>query len=76
MPDSDQRRLIEVAFRLKQVSLDPVYEKNVRHGTETCCVLVSFPFLVREPHKILLVHGNLLVAPEVPKNDGLGNPKI
>jgi hypothetical protein len=42
MPDPDQRRLIEVAFRLKQASLDPVYEKNVRHGTETCCVIVSF----------------------------------
>jgi putative DNA methylase len=32
MPDPDQRRLIEVAFPLKQASLDPVYEKNVRHG--------------------------------------------
>jgi hypothetical protein len=42
MPDPDQRRLIEVAFPLKQASLDPVYEKNARHGTETCCVLVSF----------------------------------
>src|SRR5512138_2178843 len=26
------RRLIEVAFPLKQVSLDSVHEKNVRHG--------------------------------------------
>jgi putative DNA methylase len=32
MPDPDQRRLIEVVFPLKQASLDPVYEKNVRHG--------------------------------------------
>ena len=32
MPDSDQRRLIEVAFPLKQASLDSVHEKNVRHG--------------------------------------------
>ena len=29
--DSD-KRLIEVAFPLKQVSLDSVHEKNVRHG--------------------------------------------
>ena len=29
MPD---RRLIEVAFTLKQTSLDSVHEKNVRHG--------------------------------------------
>ena len=29
---SDQKRLIEVAFPLKQVSLDSVHEKNVRHG--------------------------------------------
>ena len=29
MPD---RRLIEAAFPLKQVSLDSVHEKNVRHG--------------------------------------------
>jgi putative DNA methylase len=28
----DQRRLIEVAFPLKQASLDSVHEKNVRHG--------------------------------------------
>ena len=26
------KRLIEVAFPLKQVSLDSVHEKNVRHG--------------------------------------------
>jgi len=26
------RRLIEVAFPLKQASLDSVHEKNVRHG--------------------------------------------
>ena len=25
-------RLIEVAFRLKQASIGPVHEKNVRHG--------------------------------------------
>ena len=31
MPDND-KRLIEVAFPLKQVSLDSVHEKNVRHG--------------------------------------------
>ena len=31
MPESD-RRLIEMAFPLKQVSLDSVHEKNVRHG--------------------------------------------
>jgi predicted protein tyrosine phosphatase len=29
MPD---KRLIEVAFPLKQTSLDSVHEKNVRHG--------------------------------------------
>jgi putative DNA methylase len=29
---SDSRRLIEVAFPLKQASLDSVHEKNVRHG--------------------------------------------
>ena len=29
---SDNKRLIEVAFPLKQVSLDSVHEKNVRHG--------------------------------------------
>ena len=28
----DERRLIEVAFPLEQVSLDSVHEKNVRHG--------------------------------------------
>ena len=31
-PDPDPKRLIEVAFPLKQVSLDSVHEKNVRHG--------------------------------------------
>ncbi len=29
---TDQPRLIEVAFPLKQASLDSVHEKNVRHG--------------------------------------------
>ena len=29
---ADGRRLIEVAFPLKQTSLDSVHEKNVRHG--------------------------------------------
>src|SRR5437016_1860755 len=29
---SDRPRLIEVAFPLKQASLDSVHEKNVRHG--------------------------------------------
>lgn len=29
---SDQPRLIEFAFPLKQTSLDSVHEKNVRHG--------------------------------------------
>src|SRR5512134_782417 len=28
----DKKRLIEVAFPLKQTSLDSVHEKNVRHG--------------------------------------------
>jgi hypothetical protein len=32
MPDPDQPRLIEVAFPLKQASLDSVHEKHVRHG--------------------------------------------
>src|SRR6202790_3028539 len=32
MPDADKPRLIEVAFPLKQASLDSVHEKNVRHG--------------------------------------------
>src|SRR5262245_297279 len=32
MPDNDRPRLIEVAFPLKQASLDSVHEKNVRHG--------------------------------------------
>ena len=32
MPDPDRPRLIEVAFPLKQASLDSVHEKNVRHG--------------------------------------------
>ncbi len=31
MPDSDRPRLIEVAFPLKQASLDSVHEKSVRH---------------------------------------------
>jgi len=31
MPDND-KRLIEVAFPLKQASIDSVHEKNVRHG--------------------------------------------
>src|SRR5215203_3523911 len=29
---TDNRRLIEAAFPLKQASLDSVHEKNVRHG--------------------------------------------
>jgi Protein of unknown function (DUF1156) len=32
MTDDDRPRLIEVAFPLKQASLDSVHEKNVRHG--------------------------------------------
>ena len=32
MPEPDRPRLIEVAFPLKQASLDSVHEKNVRHG--------------------------------------------
>ena len=32
MREPDHRRLIEVAFPLKQASLDSVHEKNVRHG--------------------------------------------
>lgn len=32
MSDQDKPRLIEVAFPLKQASLDSVHEKNVRHG--------------------------------------------
>jgi len=32
MSDGDTKRLIEVAFPLKQASLDSVHEKNVRHG--------------------------------------------
>ncbi len=32
MTNPDDRRLIEVAFPLKQASLDSVHEKNVRHG--------------------------------------------
>ena len=32
MPDTDVPRLIEVAFPLKQASLDSVHEKSVRHG--------------------------------------------
>src|SRR4051812_7863167 len=32
MPEPDPPRLIEVAFPLKQASLDSVHEKNVRHG--------------------------------------------
>jgi len=32
MTTADDRRLIEVAFPLKQASLDSVHEKNVRHG--------------------------------------------
>ena len=32
MTTNDPKRLIEVAFPLKQVSLDSVHEKNVRHG--------------------------------------------
>jgi adenine-specific DNA methylase len=32
MNTNQQRRLIEVAFPLKQASLDSVHEKNVRHG--------------------------------------------
>src|SRR5213075_1631617 len=30
--EQDAKRLIEVAFPLKQASLDSVHEKNVRHG--------------------------------------------
>src|SRR5687768_13584386 len=29
---TDRPRLIEMAFPLKQTSLDSVYEKNIRHG--------------------------------------------
>ncbi len=29
---TDKPRLLEVAFPLKQASLDSVHEKNVRHG--------------------------------------------
>src|SRR6185295_18759320 len=29
---TDKKRLIEVAFPLKQTSIDSVHEKNVRHG--------------------------------------------
>lgn len=29
---TDTPRLIEVAFPIKQASLDALYEKNVRHG--------------------------------------------
>src|ERR1700751_3636386 len=32
MPDAHSPRLIAVAFRLKQASLDSVHEKSVRHG--------------------------------------------
>ena len=32
MTTGDDKRLIEVAFPLKQASLDSVHEKNVRHG--------------------------------------------
>src|ERR1700716_219418 len=32
MPDNDRPRLIEVAFPLKQASLDSLHEKSVRHG--------------------------------------------
>ena len=32
MTTPNPKRLIEVAFPLKQVSLDSVHEKNVRHG--------------------------------------------
>jgi putative DNA methylase len=32
MTENEDRRLIEVAFPLKQASLDSVHEKNVRHG--------------------------------------------
>ena len=32
MPEPDRPRLIEVAFPLKQASLDSVHEKHVRHG--------------------------------------------
>ena len=32
MTTNNPKRLIEVAFPLKQVSLDSVHEKNVRHG--------------------------------------------
>ena len=40
MPTND-KRLIEVAFPLKQVSLDSVHEKNVRHGH--ICTLHIWP---------------------------------
>jgi hypothetical protein len=33
------------------------------------------PFLVHEPHDILLVHRNLLVAGDVPKNRRFGQPE-
>jgi adenine-specific DNA methylase len=29
---TNDKRLIEVAFPLKQVSIDSLHEKNVRHG--------------------------------------------
>src|SRR5512144_2143458 len=32
MPSENTPRLIEVAFPLKQTSIDSVHEKNVRHG--------------------------------------------
>ena len=31
---TDLARLIEVAFPLKQASLDSVHEKNIRHGID------------------------------------------
>ena len=39
------KRLIEVAFPLKQVSLDSVHEKNVRHGPKRFLMNFMMKFL-------------------------------
>ena len=41
--EMNDKRLIEVAFPLKQVSLDSVHEQNVRHGHVSTLRVVDWP---------------------------------
>jgi len=49
---ADKKRFIEVAFPLKQASIDLVHEKNVRHGHIS--TLHIWPRCVRWLHRVRL----------------------